>query len=289
MDNILGILWEKFRAVLIDIALGRLEAMYKSLNSKVAEVGAEIAKTPQQWNPTVFNTLKDLSETAILPVAGMILTAILCYELVSMMTDRNNMHDFDVSTLYKWIIKSVIAIYLLSNTFQITNAIFEISSFAVIKGSELLGDNTSINILDSMENIKKLLEEMTVGGIIIFSLETILISLVAMVLGVCIEIALLGRIIEIFMYISVAPIPFATMVNRDWGTMGTNYIRGLLALAMQAFFILVCLTIYIALINNMGEVEDLKMWLLKSIGYSFLLVLTIFKSGTISKSIFNAH
>lgn len=229
------------------------------------------------------------SDNVIVPIAGIILTFVLCYELISMITEKNNMHDFETFSLFKWIFKAFIAIYLVTNTFNITMAIFEVSQTVVQRSAGVITGNTSIQFDVVLGSLTDRLETMENGELFGLLLETALIKVTAPILSLCVMLVLVGRMVEIYIYCSVGAIPFATMTNREWGQMGNNYLRGLVALGLQGFFIMVCIAIYSVLVSNIGSAANIHGAIWKCAGYTLLLCFSLFKTSSISRSIFNAH
>lgn len=266
-----------------------LSTMFNDVNEKVGTIAAEVGKTPQQWNASVFSIIQTLSENVILPIAGLIITFILCYELITMITEKNNMHDIDTFMFFKFLFKSCAAVVIATHTFDIIMGVFDLAQYVVRQSSGVIGSNTSVDISSAITDIHSTLEVMSTGELVLLMLESSLISLCMKILSVCITVVIFGRMIEIYLYSSVGAIPFATMTNREWGQMGNNYLRGLVALGFQGFFIMVCVGIYAALVNSLTFTTDIQATLLSVAAYTVVLCFTLFKTGGISKSIFNAH
>lgn len=289
MLNILDQIGEWIKEFLIRCITKNLSGLFDQVNDAVGNVAVDVAKTPQDWNSSVFSMIRALSDNVIIPIAGVILTFVLCYELISMIIDKNNMHDFDTFILYKWIFKVFVAVYLVTHTFDITMAVYEVGQKVVQQSAGLIGSNTSIDFdaiaggllsqLDAMENDE-------LFGLLV---ESLLIRITTPILSVCIMLVLVGRMVEIYIYCSVGAIPFATMTNREWGQMGNNYLRGLVALGLQGFFIMVCVAIYSVLVSNIAGAENLHTAIWSCAGYTLLLCFSLFKTSSISRSIFNAH
>lgn len=289
MLNILDQIGEWIKGFLIRCITKNLSGLFDQVNDAVGNVAADVAKAPQDWNSSVFSMIRALSDNVIIPIAGVILTFVLCYELISMIIDKNNMHDFETFILYKWIFKVFVAVYLVTHTFDITMAVFEVGQKVVQQSAGLIGTNTAIDFdavaggllsqLDAMEN-----EELF--GLLV---ESLLIRITTPILSVCIMLVLIGRMVEIYIYCSVGAIPFATMTNREWGQMGNNYLRGLVALGLQGFFIMVCVAIYSVLVSNIAGAANLHTAIWSCAGYTLLLCFSLFKTSSISRSIFNAH
>lgn len=289
MLNILDQIGEWIKAYLIECITGNLSGLFDQVNSAVGDVSVQVGQTPQNWNSGVFSMIRALSDNVIVPIAGMILTFVLCYELISMIIDRNNMHDVDTFILYKWIFKVFVAVYLVSHTFDITMAVFELSQRVVQQSAGLITGNTAIDFDTVAGGLFSQLDTMGNGELFGLLVESLLIRITTPVLSVCIMLVLVGRMVEIYIYCSVGAIPFATMTNREWGQMGNNYLRGLVALGLQGFFIMVCVAIYSVLIAGIAGAANLHTAIWKCAGYTLLLCFSLFKTSTISRSIFNAH
>lgn len=253
-------------------------------------VAGDVSKTPETWNPRIFNTVKALSEDVAVPIAGMVVTFVLCYELVSMVMEKNNMHEFDTSLFFRYLFKACIAVWLLSNTFDITMAVFDVGHSIIIQAGASISGSTSINVqttLVAMFNSQ--LATMGIGELIGLGLETMIASMGMKIISVLVTVILYGRMVEIYLYISVAPVPFSTWTNREWGSIGGNYFKGLLALAFQGFFIMVCVAVYVALVAGISVVADLHSAIWEVMAYTVILCFSLFKTGSLSKSVFNAH
>lgn len=280
---------EAIRELLTNFVSSNLTTMFTDVNDKTGTIAAEVGQTPQAWNSSIFNMIESLSNSVIIPIAGMIITFVLCYELISMVTERNNMHEIDTWMFFKWVFKSFIAVYLVTNTFNITMAIFDVGQHLVNSAAGVIGGSTTIDIASTITEMETAMESMELGELLQLSLETMLVSMCMKIISILITVVLYGRMIEIYLYTSVAPIPFATMTNREWGQIGNNYARGLLALGFQGFFIIVIVGIYCVLVNSMTVAADIHSALFSIAAYTVILCFALFKTGGISKSIFNAH
>ena len=289
MDSIFDKITQAINDFLMSMIEGSLTTMFNDVNQKVGTIATEVGKTPQQWNASVFNIIKALSENVILPIAGLIITFILCYELITLITEKNNMHDIDTFMFFKYLFKACTAVLIATHTFDIIMGVFDLAQYVVGQSSGVIGGNTNIDISSAISGIRTTLETMGTGELVLLMLETALISLCMKILSVCITVVIFGRMIEIYIYSSVGAIPFATMTNREWGQMGNNYLRALIALGFQGFFIMVCVGIYAALVNTLTITSDIQGTLLSIAAYTVVLCFTLFKTGSISKSIFNAH
>lgn len=280
---------DAIKDMLISCIESNLTDMFTDVNEKVGTIAEQVGKTPQGWNSSVFDMIKNLSENVVVPIAGMIITFVLCYELITMVMEKNNMHDFETFLFFKYIFKMWVAVYLLTHVFDITLAVFDVTQHVVSRSAMVISGSTNIDVATTIADMLEKIKDMELGGLVGLTMETMLIGLCMKILSVLITVILYGRMIEIYLYTSVAPIPFATMTNREWGSIGTNYVRGLLALGFQGFFIMVCVGIYSVLVNSMTIATNIHTALFSIAAYTIILCFSLFKTGTLSKSIFNAH
>ena len=289
LDDLLDDLEEWFRDLLTDFISGNLTSMFTDVNEKTGTIATEVGQTPQGWNSGVFSMVRDLSNNVIIPIAGLIIAFVLTYELISMLTERNNLHDVDTWMFFKWVFKSFIAVYLVTNTFNITMAIFDVGQHVVNAAAGVIGSDTAIDTSQVVAQMQANMLTMNVGELMQLALETMIVSLCMKIISILITVVMYGRMIEIYLYTSVAPIPFATFTNREWGQIGNNYARGLLALGFQGFFIMVIVGIYCVLVQSMTVSADVHGALFSIAAYTVVLCFALFKTGSISKSVFNAH
>lgn len=289
MDFLTDWLTDWLKELLIGGIMGNLEGLFDTVNAQVGEIAVQVGTTPAAWNAGVFSMIRSLSDNVVVPIAGIILTFVLCYELITMIIEKNNLHDFETFTLYKWIFKVFVAVYLVTHTFDITMAIFEVGQSVVQQSSGVINGSTNIEFAAALGDVEAQLETMEIGELFGLLVETMLLKITMPILSFCVMIVLIGRMIEIYIYCSVGAIPFSTMVNRDWGQMGNNYLRGLVALGLQGFFIMVCVAIYAILVGQIGSAENIHIAIWQCAGYTVLLCFSLFKTGAVSKSIFNAH
>ena len=289
MFGIIDSIEEWIRELLLSMISANLSNLFDDLNTKVGTIATEVGQTPQSWNSSIFTMIQSLSNNVIVPIAGLIITYVLCYELITAITEKNNMHDIDTFIFFKSCFKAVIAVALLSETFTIVNAVFDVAQTVVTRAGSLITGSTSIDISSTIASMTTEMETMELGGLVQLALETAIISLTMKVLSVLITVILYGRMIEIYLTISVAPIPFATMTNREWGTIGTNYFKSLFALGFQGFFMMVCVAIYAVLVNTMTISSQIHMALWSILAYTVLLCLALLKCSSLSKAIFGAR
>ena len=289
MNTIIERITEAIKEILIGMIQNGLEGMFVEVNDKVGTIASQVGQTPQGWNAGVFNLIQNLSQTVIVPIAGLIITFVLCYELITMVTQKNNFHEFETYNIFLWIFKAYVAIYLVTNTFNITMAVFDVGQHIVNGAAVVISGSTAVDASAAIATLTESLEDMEIGELFLLAMETLLISLTMSILSVIITVIMYGRMIEIYLYTSVAPIPFATMTNKEWGNIGNNYLKGLFALAFQGFFMLVCVGIYSVLVNAMTISTNLHGAMFSVAAYTVVLAFSLFKTGSLSKSIFNAH
>ena len=281
---------EWLRGLLIDGIMGNLEGLFTNLNNRVGEIAVEVGTSPATWNAGVFSLIRQLSETVVLPIAGIVLTFVMCYELIQMLIDRNNLHDIDTWLFFKWVIKTFIAVTILSNTFNIVMAVFEVAQSVVAQSAGLVQGTTDITS-NMLANMQATIEGMELGPLLGLWLQSFVVHHTMTALNIFIFVVVYGRMIEIYMLTSLAPLPFATVVNRDLGHMGHNYFRSLLAIGFQGLLIIVCLAIYAVLIQSIAAAggTDIFETIWTAIGCTVLLCFTLLKSGSLAKAVFGAH
>jgi hypothetical protein len=287
MFGLTDMIAEWFRGLLTDGIKSNFTGMFDEVNAKVGEIAGQVGQTPEGWNAGIFGLVKTLSETVVIPVAGMILTFILCYELIHMVMEKNSMAEFEVFNIYKWVFKTFCATYILTHTFDIVMFVFGLAQTVVNSSADIIGGSLDMNL--ALTNLDTQLEAMGTGELIGLYLESSILSLAMKAISLCVFIIIYGRMLEIYMTISVAPIPFSTMINREWGNIGNSYLKSLFALAFQGFLIMVCVAIYAVLLQNITSNANIHAAVWGCAGYTALLVLILFRSGSISKGLFSAH
>lgn len=278
---------EFFKDLLLGGIQANLESMFLDINDKVGAIATDVGKTPMGWNGQVFSFIKSINDSVIIPIAGLIITALLCIELINMVMQKNNMHDTDTFEFFKYIIKMWIAVWLVSHAFQFSMAVFDVAQHMVNKAAGVI--NTSAVISgDQIVTMVEGLKEKGLGELVMILFETSLIKVAIQVISIVIMLVVYGRMFEIYVYSSVSAIPFATMGNKEWGQIGTNYIKGLFAIGLQGLFLMVCLGIYAVLVKTI-KITDIHTSTFTILGYAVLLGLMMLKSGTLAKSVLNAH
>ncbi|WP_369282975.1 VirB6/TrbL-like conjugal transfer protein, CD1112 family [Oscillibacter sp. GMB15532] len=287
MNSLLDKIGEWFKEALIGGITGNFQGMFEEVNAKAGEIAGQVGQTPEAFNSGVFSMIKSLSDTVILPIAGMILTFVLCYELIQLIIEKNNMHDFDTWIFFKWIFKTFAATYILTHTFDIVMGVFDLAQRAVNGSAGIISGSLNINL--AMDGLQAQLESMEWYALMGLYMESAILSLCMKALSVCIFLIVYGRMLEIYLTTSVAAIPFATMVNREWGSIGQNYLKSLFAVAFQGFLIMVCIAIYSVLLNSTVFSDNIHTAIWGVLGYTVLLCFSLFKTGSLSKSVFSAH
>ena len=289
----MNFLWDKvtewLKELLISSIMSNLTGLFDNVNRQVAGIADNVGATPQAWNGGVFGMIRNLSDNVILPIAGVILAMVATLELIQMIVDRNNMHDMDTFMLAKWVFKTACAVVIVTNTWNIVMAVFDVAQSVVSRASGLVIADTDIRIDSVIVGLEAKLAEMELGALFGLWVQSMFVGFTMWALAICIFIITYGRMIEIYLVTSVAPIPMATMVNREWGQMGQNYLRSLFALGFQAFLIIICVAIYAILVRGIAVESDVSTAIWTCMGYTVLLCFTLFKTSSLARSIFHAH
>lgn len=289
----MNFLWDKvtewLKELLIGSIMSNLTGLFDNVNRQVAGVADNVGATPQAWNGGVFGMIRNLSDNVILPIAGVILALVATLELIQMIVDRNNMHDMDTFMLAKWVFKTACAVVIVTNTWNIVMAVFDVAQSVVSRASGLVIADTDIRIDSVIVGLEAKLAEMELGALFGLWVQSMFVGFTMWALAICIFIITYGRMIEIYLVTSVAPIPMATMANREWGQMGQNYLRSLFALGFQAFLIIICVAIYAILVRGIAVETDVSTAIWTCMGYTVLLCFTLFKTGSVARSILGAH
>lgn len=289
----MNFLWDKvtewLKELLIGSIMSNLTGLFDNVNRQVAGIADNVGATPQAWNGGVFGMIRNLSDNVILPIAGVILALVATLELIQMIVDRNNMHDMDTFMLAKWVFKTACAVVIVTNTWNIVMAVFDVAQSVVSRASGLVIADTDIRIDSVIVGLEAKLAEMELGALFGLWVQSMFVGFTMWALAICIFIITYGRMIEIYLVTSVAPIPMATMANHEWGQMGQNYLRSLFALGFQAFLIIICVAIYAILVRGIAVENDVSKAIWTCMGYTVLLCFTLFKTSSLARSIFHAH
>lgn len=287
MDLLLNTLTEWLKELLAGAIASNLTGMVESVNTKVGDIATQVGQTPQGWNSGIFSMIQNLSNNVILPIAGIILALVMTMEFIRIIMDKNNMHDFDTWSILMWVFKTACAILIVSNTWNIVMAVFDVSQTVVNNAAGIIVGNTDIELVT--EGLEETLMAMELSSLIGLWFQSMIVGVTMHILSIIIMLICFGRMIEIYLVTSVAPIPMATMMNHEWSQMGQNYLRSLFALAFQGFLIIVCVAIYAVLVQNMVVESDISMAIWTVMGYTVLLCFTLFKTSSLARSVFNAH
>lgn len=288
MDFIWESITEWLKEVLVDGIMDHLSGIFDAVNQQVGDVATQVGTTPADFSPGVFSMIQNVSESVIIPIAGIILTIIACYELIQMIIDHNNLANFETWVFFKWVFKTFMAVLLITNCFDITLAVFDVSQHVINGAGGLIADSTAVDG-SALERLEETLMDMNVGPLLGLFIQSLLLNITMWALSILIFIIVYGRMIEIYLAVSLAPIPFSTFGNREQSQIGQNYLRSLLALGFQGFLILVCVGIYAVLIQGISFSDDVIASIWGIVGYTVLLCFTLFKTGALAKSVFSSH
>lgn len=289
MDLLLNTLTEWLKELLAGAIASNLTGMVDSVNTKVGDIAAQVGQTPQGWNSGIFSMIQNLSNNVILPIAGIILALVMTMEFIRIIMDKNNMHDFDTWSILMWVFKTACAILIVSNTWNIVMAVFDVAQSVVDQSAGVIISDAGIDISGVVGDLEATLADWSIGSLLGLWFQSVFVGLCSHILTIAIFLVIYGRMIEVYLTVSVGPIPFATMVNREWGHTGQNYLKSLLALGFQAFLIMVCVGIYAVLVQNIAVGDDITVAIWECMGYTVLLCYTLFKTGSLAKSLFGAH
>ena len=288
MDSILQQITDWLKEMLVSAIMGNLSGMFESVNNQVGEIATSVGMTPANFSPGVFAMVRNISESVIIPIAGLILTFIACYELIQMIIDHNNLANFETWIFFKWVFKTFVAVMLITNTFNITMAVFDVAQQVISRSGGLISGSTSVSDA-TLTAMQATLEGMDLGPLLGLYLQTFVVQVTMLALSAIIFVIVYGRMVEIYLMVSLAPIPFATFGNHEQSHTGQNYLRSLFALGFQGFLIMICVGIYAVLIQNLSFSDNIISSIWGVLGYTVLLAFTLFKTGSLAKSVFAAH
>ena len=289
MDFLLDPIAEWLKGILVSGIMGNLSGMFDSVNEKVGDIATQVGSTPQAWNASIFNMVQALSQNVVLPVAGVILAFVMTLELVQILMDKNNFHDIETVVFFRWIFKTACAILIVTNTWNIVMGIFDVAQGVVNQASGIIVGDTAIDLATVMPDMETRLQAMDLGPLLGLWVQSLIVGITMWALTICIFIITYGRMLEIYLVTSMAPIPMAAMLGKEWGGIGQNYLKSLFALGFQAFLIMVCVAIYAVLVQGIAASADISAAIWTCMGYTVLLCFTLFKTGSLAKSVFSAH
>ena len=289
MDFLWDAITQWLKDILVSGILSNLSGMFDSVNEKVGDIATQVGSTPQAWNASIFNMVQNLSQNVVLPVAGVILAFVMTLELVQILMDKNNFHDIETAVFFRWIFKTACAILIVTNTWDIVMGIFDVAQGVVNQASGVIVGDTSIDLAAVLPDMEARLQAMELGPLLGLWVQSLIVGITMWALTICIFIITYGRMLEIYLVTSMAPIPMAAMLGREWGGMGQNYLKSLFALGFQAFLIMVCVAIYAVLVQGIAASADISAAIWTCMGYTVLLCFTLFKTGSLAKSVFSSH
>lgn len=289
MDFIWNRITDWLKEILVGGIMGNLQGLFDRVNTQVAGIAGQVGATPQAWNGGVYSMIRSLSDQVILPIAGVILAIVMTMELLQLVMEKNNMHDFETWVFFKWMFKTFCAVMIVTNTWDIVMGVFDLAQSVVNAAAGVISSDTSLELGEVIANLEARLMEMEIGPLLGLWFQSLFVGVTMNALTICIFVVIYGRMVEIYTVTSLAPLPMATMMNREWGQMGQNYLRSLFALGFQAFLIIVCVAIYAVLVRSIAADGDVATAIWTCIGYTVLLCFTLFKSGSVAKGIFGAH
>ena len=288
MDSILQQITDWLKEMLVEAIMGNLSGLFDSVNNQVGEIASDVGMTPANFSPGVFAMIRNISENVIIPIAGLILTFIVCHELIQLIIDHNNLANFETWIFFKWVFKTFVAVMLITNTFNITMAVFDVSQHVVNASAGIISGSTAVDA-SALETMEETLNAMELGPLLGLFLQSFIVQVTMSILSVVIFVIVYGRMVEIYLMTSMAPIPFSTFGNREQSQIGQNYLRSLFALGFQGFLIIICVGIYAVLVQSVAFSDDIIASIWGVMGYTVLLCFTLFKTGSLAKSVFSAH
>lgn len=288
MDSIFEQIGDWIKEILVSGIMGNLTGLFDSVNSRVGEIATDVGMTPANFSPGIYTMIRNISESVIIPIAGVILTFIACYELIQLIIEHNSLSNFETWIFFKWIFKTFVAVTLITNCFNIVMAVFDVAQQVINASGGLISGSTAVDA-STLETLEAELLEWDIGPLVGLYLQTLIVQVTMWALSIVIFVIVYGRMIEIYLMTSLAPIPMSTFGNREQSQVGQNYLRSLFALGLQGFLIMICVGIYAVLIQSVAFSDDIIASIWGVMGYTVLLVFTLFKTGSLSKSILNAH
>ena len=289
MEMIKRLITDWLKEMLVGGIVSNLSGLFDSVNERVSDIANQVGQTPEAWNGSVFSMVQRLSENVIMPIAGIILAIVMAMELIQLIVDRNNLNEVDTWVYFKWMFKTAAAVIIVTNTWDIVMGIFDLAHSVVGNAASTIAGDASLDLGSAVETLEDSLMELEIGELLSLWFQSIIVGITMWALSICIFVVVYGRMLEIYLVTSLAPVPMATMMNREWGGMGQNYLRSLFALAFQAFLIMVCVAIYAVLVQNISTDENISKAIWTCMGYTVLLCFSLFKTGSLAKGLFNAH
>ena len=288
MSSIIDKISDWLHDLLVEGVMNNLTGMLNAVNDEVGSIASDVSQTPANFSPAIFSMIRNISETVIIPIAGIILTFIACYELIQLIIEHNNLQNFETWIFFKWIFKTFVAVTIISHTFDITMAIFDVAQHVINGAGGLVGATTGVT-QDQIDALASSVDAMGNGALFGLYLQSGVVQITLYALSKVIFVIVYARMIEIYLMTSLAPIPLSTFGNKEQSHIGQNYLRSLFALGFQGFLILICVAIYAVLVQSITISSDVVGTLWGIVGYTILLCFTLFKTGSLAKSVFSAH
>ena len=288
MSSIIDKISDWLHDLLVEGVMNNLTGMLNAVNDEVGSIASDVSQTPANFSPAIFSMIRNISETVIIPIAGIILTFIACYELIQLIIEHNNLQNFETWIFFKWIFKTFVAVTIISHTFDITMAIFDVAQHVINRAGGLVGATTGVT-QDQIDALASSVDAMGNGALFGLYLQSGVVQITLYALSKVIFVIVYARMIEIYLMTSLAPIPLSTFGNKEQSHIGQNYLRSLFALGFQGFLILICVAIYAVLVQSISISSDVVGTLWGIVGYTILLCFTLFKTGSLAKSVFSAH
>ena len=288
--NIFESINDQFKKMLSDAIVGLVNTLSSDVQTMSGNAATELSKSPNQFaGGTVFTVVQNLHTNIVIPIAGVILTFILCYQLIEMVTEGNR-NEYDAAMIFKWCFYACIGIMLVSNAWKICMGLFDVGTWIVSKANDVIGATANPDISSAASNIDSELSAMSTGSMIGYLLITAVMLLFIKIINIAVMLIVILRMFEIYVYCSVAAIPVATIPNRAWRPLGEGYIRGVFALAFQGFFMMLAFGMYEAMVASyISSADNFLLSVGNSVLMGFVLVAALWKSGSMSKAIFNAR
>ena len=283
-DQLFAEIEQHLKDMIIPYLMSVLQTMFDCVNDQVGTIASDVGTTPSAFNPTIFGMIRNISETVIMPVAGIILTFVACYELIQLIISYNNLANFETWFIFKWVFKTFIAVEIITHTFDFTMAVFDVAQYVILNAGGVIVSSTAVDA-SALATMQSTIEAMDIWSIFALFFQVSIIMIVTQILSKLIFVIIYVRMIEIYMYVSLAPIPLATFANKEQSSVCINYGKSLFALGLQGFLIMICVGIYAALIQSLAFSSDIVGSLWGVVGYTILLAFSLFKTNTVAKAI----
>lgn len=292
-DGVMNNMCKSMYDGMFSVADSWFQGMFGNLNSAITDSSAYITQSPEKWNAAGFAFIKGIAEDICIPIAGYMITFVFCLELIHMIQENNQMHPITSERIMLVLIKLCIFMYIASKSFDIVMGIYDIGSWASKQVNlATAGELGNIELGDILTPPK----DDVYGFAEVFGmLANMLLILFARVIVYMLAAAIFVKVnfwyMLMLIYMSTSPVPMSTFLHREWGQVGNNYVRKIIAVSFEGFFMLIAFGLYGALVTNLAfaDDDDFLFKLALTIGCGVALFYTLCKSGEISSSVFNAH